>query len=117
MTICPNLVTISVPCDDLSAATDFYRKLLGKEPSEPAPGNIEFELSDGVWLQLNGDPAESGKPVRILLGVEDIENAAVVTADAGAEVMPVETYEDVIAWAEATGPGNQRISLVQIKSC
>ena len=34
---------------------------------------------------------------------------------AGAEVSPIETYESVMAWAEATGPAHQRLSLVQIK--
>lgn len=116
MNIRPNLVTFSVPCDDLERAADFYRKLLGKDPEEPAPGNLEFELSDGVWLQLNGDPEESGKPARLLLGVDDIQSAASHTSEAGAEVGQIETYEDVLAWAEATGPGNQRVSLVQINS-
>lgn len=115
MTLRPNLVTFSIPCDDIDAAADFYRKLLGKEPEEPAPGNVEFELANGVWLQLNADPAERGQAARVLLGVDDIDAAVSVTTSAGGTVASVETYEDVLAWAEATGPGQQRLSLVQIK--
>lgn len=113
MAVRPTLVTFSVPCDDLDAAADFYRRLLGKEAEEPAPGNLEFELAEGVWLQLNGDPAEQGRPPRVLLGVEDIEAASAEAAEAGADVGPVESFGDELAWTEATGPGGQRISLVQ----
>lgn len=48
MTLRPNLVTFSIPCDDIDVAADFYRRLLGKEPEEPAPGNVEFELAEGT---------------------------------------------------------------------
>lgn len=64
---------------------------------------------------MNADPAEKGQPARILLGVDDIDAAAADATSAGAEVSPIETYESVMAWAEATGPAHQRLSLVQIK--
>ncbi|MDO4888658.1 MAG: VOC family protein [Actinomycetaceae bacterium] len=115
MAIRPHLVTFSVPVDDLSAAADFYRQLLGKEPVEPTPGKLEFELVNGAWLQLNGDPAEDGKPARVLLSVDDIESAVADAKESGAEVGDIESFADLLAWAEGTGPGGQRFSLIAVK--
>lgn len=115
VTIRPGMVACSVPCDDIDVAASFYRRLLGKEAEEPASGNVEVELAEGVWLQLNADPAEKGQAVRVLLGVDGIDAAVAETVLAGAEVGSVETYEDVLAWAATTGQGNQGLSLVQIK--
>jgi catechol-2,3-dioxygenase len=47
-------ITIGISVTDVNKATQWYKTLLGDvETMEPAPGTVELQLADNVWLQLD----------------------------------------------------------------
>jgi len=81
----PDFVALTVfaglPVRSLSAASDWYTKLLGREPdARPAPGVADYYLAQGRvpelgTFQLREDPARAGGGV-MTLNVSDIESVA-----------------------------------------
>jgi len=51
----------ALPVSDISAASAWYTKLLGRGPTEaPMPGLLEWEFPGGGWLQVFEKPDRAG---------------------------------------------------------
>ena len=57
------LSEIALFTDDVEALVDFYRRVLGREPTASWPGGATFEI-DGVTLlvHVRGEPQEGMPP-------------------------------------------------------
>ncbi|RKS08157.1 putative enzyme related to lactoylglutathione lyase [Nocardiopsis sp. Huas11] len=114
----PTLVIINLPVEDLTAATAWYTKVLGREPlGEPSPTDVEFELRDGVSLLLTtGDEAASKAGCKVLLGVEDLTAEQTRLTSLDVKSSDREEIEGALAWCDFTSPEGHHLGLVQALS-
>lgn len=107
-------VTIGVPVADLSAATDWYRRLF--EPGEsfdPAAGVRELEIFPGCWLQLVEEAAAGGAWI-LRYGVRDIDREHRRLVGLHVDAGPVERLEGMVATVEFRDPFGNRLSAYQV---
>lgn len=110
-------VTIGIGVKDVTAATQWYKSLLGDvETMEPAPGTIELKLTNDTWLQLDdtGYLKVGGGSSIIRLETDDIESAHAKVKELSSEVDDIETVEGVIKYFDFKDPAGNRLSYVQL---
>lgn len=111
-------VTIGIAVTDVTEATTWYKSLLGEdiEMMEPAPGTVELQLTDNVWLQLDdtGYLKPGGESSVIRLETNDIEAAHVLAKKLASDVEDIVTVEGVIQYFDFKDPWNNRLSYVQL---
>jgi glyoxylase I family protein len=90
-----------VPVSDITVATEWYARLVGREPdNNPMDTLVEWQLADRGWVQVTVDPGRAGHAqlnlaVADLAGaIEDVEARGIVTgevvhANKGVEFCPV----------------------------
>jgi catechol 2,3-dioxygenase-like lactoylglutathione lyase family enzyme len=109
-------ITVGIPVGELEEATRWYARLLDAGPDiEPVEGIVEFEVRDGVWLQLFEGSGGSGESV-IRLGVPDVDAARERLGGLGFEVGEVERVPGVIAFCDIADPWRNQLSLYQVLS-
>jgi catechol 2,3-dioxygenase-like lactoylglutathione lyase family enzyme len=66
-------VLASLPVKDLTAATDWYVRILGREPdTRPMPELVEWKFEGGGWLQVYQGPERAGGG-SVTLAVDDMD--------------------------------------------
>jgi len=107
-------VTIALPAADVTAARDWYTRVLGRPPNaETAPRVYEWELVPGAHLQLYTDEP-SGEGATLRFGVDDLDAAIAVLREAGAGVGARHRYGDEVAFCDFDDPFGNRLSLYQV---
>lgn len=62
-----------LPVSDIAAAEDWYAKLFGRGPdNNPMPSLVEWQLTDGGFLQVTLDPERAGRGL-FNLAVSDLD--------------------------------------------
>lgn len=108
-------VTIGIAAEDVQEATAWYKTLLGDvETMEPAPGTIELQLTENVWLQLDdtGDLKVGGTIVR--LETQDIDGIHEKVKHLKPEVADIELVEGVIRYFDFEDNAGNRLSYYQL---
>jgi hypothetical protein len=80
---------------------------------EPVEGIVEFEVREGIWLQLFEGRGGSGKAV-LGLGVRNVDAARERLVAMDIPVGEVERIPGVIASCDLTDPWGNRLSLYQV---
>lgn len=63
-----------VAVSDIEEGRAWYTKLLGREPdNNPMPNLVEWQVTDGGWVQVTEDPVRAGNGM-LNLAVSDIED-------------------------------------------
>ena len=108
-------IIIGIAVKDVHEAASWYKKLLGDvETIEPAPGTLELQLSDNVWLQLDdtGYLKIGGSIIRLETQDIDAIHAKVkaLKPDAG----DIEVVEGVVSYFDFEDPAGNRLSYYQL---
>ena len=110
-------ITIGIGVKNVAQAAEWYKKLLGKvEVVEPAPGTIELQLKESIWLQLDdtGYLEVGGGSAIIRLSTEDIEATYETVKSLASDVNDIETVEGVIRYFDFKDPYGNRLSYYQM---
>lgn len=71
-----DFVLAVVAVSDLEEGRAWYTKLFGREPdNNPMPNLVEWQVTDGGWVQVTEDPVRAGHGM-LNLAVSDIEEGA-----------------------------------------
>jgi catechol 2,3-dioxygenase-like lactoylglutathione lyase family enzyme len=85
---------IALFTDDVGALVDFYRRVLGREPTASWPGGATFDL-DGATLFLHeSGEAQEGMP-------PNVDHFALRVADVDAEATRLETTAQDYPWGRS----------------
>jgi hypothetical protein len=107
-------VTIGMPVGRMDEAVNWYAELLDTGPDiEPVEGIVEFEVREGIWLQLFEGRGGSGKAV-LGFGVRNVDAARERLVGMDIPVGEVERIPGVIAFCDLTDPWGNRLSLYQV---
>lgn len=70
-----DFVLAVVAVSDIEAGRAWYTTLLGREPdNNPMPNLIEWQVTDGGWVQVTEDPVRAGNGM-LNLAMSDFEEA------------------------------------------
>ena len=108
-------ITIGIAVNDVQAAVQWYKTLLGNvETIEPAPGTIELRLSKNTWLQLDdtGDLSVGGSIVR--LETQDIDAVHQKVRNFMSDVGDIQMVEGVIRYFDFKDIAGNRLSYYQL---
>ena len=107
-------VTIGLPVRSLPDAIGWYRMVLGsKRTLQPVPHILEFEVHQGIWLQLVEDQEREPGDGVVRFGVKDIESEWNRLRKAGVPVSEITRHEGGIAYLYLQDPYGNRLSLYQ----
>lgn len=111
-------ITTDLPVIDLGRALPFYSIVLGRGPDlRPDDRTLEWILHRApeiaVRVVARADWPEAGAPVRLGLGVADVEAARERLRDALPELPPVRRKPGVIALLELQDPDGNLVVLWQ----
>ena len=111
-------VTIDVPVVELGRALPFYSTLLGRGPDlRPDDRTLEWILHRSPEIAVRvvawADRHEDGAPVRLGLGVADVDAEHERLLDAVPELRPVRRKPGVIALLELRDPDGNLVVLWQ----
>ena len=111
-------ITTDLPVIDLGRALPFYSIVLGRGPDlRPDDRTLEWILHRApeiaVRVVARADWPEAGAPVRLGLGVADVEAARERLRDALTELPPVRRKPGVIALLELQDPDGNLVVLWQ----
>ncbi|WP_197040122.1 VOC family protein [Mycobacterium sp. URHB0044] len=71
-----DFVLAVVAVSDIEAGRAWYTKLFGRGPdNNPMPNLVEWQVTDGGWLQVTEDPVRAGNGM-LNLAVSDIDEGA-----------------------------------------
>jgi lactoylglutathione lyase len=110
-------ITIGIGVSHVTEATRWYQTLLGNvEMVEPAPGTIELQLTENVWLQLDdtGYLEEGGGSSIIRLETDDIEAKHQIVKRLVPNLGAIEVVEGVIRYFDFNDPSGNRLSYYQM---
>lgn len=95
-----------IPVRHIEVGRSWYTKLFGREPdNNPMPNLIEWQVTDGAWVQVTEDPQRAGKAM-LNLAVSDIEEGArelremgiggdeIIDANKGVRLCPIADPDD-----------------------
>ena len=108
-------VTIGIAVKDVKEAARWYKTLLGNvETMEPAPGTIELQLTENIWLQLDdtGYLEVGGSIIR--LETKDIDAMHIIVKNLMPDVSDIELVEGVIRYFDFKDPAGNRLSYYQL---
>lgn len=98
---------------DRDAATHFYRRALGIEPSMlPNDDEAAWQLRDGGWLYVVVDAARAGRSIMTLL-VDDLDDWVAGLSDRGVEHSPVASVEGTVRSTWIVDPDGNRLQIAQ----
>lgn len=108
-------ITIGIAVKDVHEAASWYKTLLGDvETMEPAPGTLELQLSDNVWLQLDdtGELKIGGSIIR--LETQDIDAIHAKVKTLKPDVGDIELVEGVVRYFDFEDLAGNRLSYYQL---
>ena len=108
-------VTIGIAVKDVTEGARWYKTLLGDvETMEPAPGTIELQLTENIWLQLDdtGYLEVGGSIIR--LETKDIDAMHKIAKNLTPDVSDIELVEGVIRYFDFKDPAGNRLSYYQL---
>src|SRR5688500_3209238 len=83
-----DFVLAVVAVRDIDAGRAWYTKLLGREPdTDPMPNLVEWQVTDGGWVQVTEDPVRAGNGMLNLAlsdfedGVREVREMGIGTGD------------------------------------
>lgn len=107
-------VTIGLPVRSLPDAIGWYRMVLGsKRTLQPVPHILEFEVNQGVWLQLVEDHERTPGDGVVRFGVRNLEGEHARLRKAGVAVSAITRHEGGISYLYLRDPYGNRLSLYQ----
>lgn len=110
-------VVIGLGVDDVQAAAEWYRSLLGDvEVIEAAPGIVEVAVSDDVWIQLDdtGYLEAGGNSSIVRFETDDINAAYLMTEGLVDEIEGIEEFDGMISYFDFKDPYGNRLSYYQL---
>jgi glyoxylase I family protein len=70
-----DFVLAVVAVRDIEAGRDWYARLFGREPdNNPMPNLVEWQVTDGGWVQVTEDPLRAGNGM-LNLALSDFEES------------------------------------------
>ncbi|MDA0243760.1 MAG: VOC family protein [Chloroflexi bacterium] len=108
-------ITIGIAVNDVEEASRWYQTLLGDvETMEPAPGVIELQLMENVWLQLDGTSDFKISESIIRLETKDIDFIHKKVKKLMPDVGDVELVEGVIRYFDFKDLAGNKLSYYQL---
>ena len=96
-----DFVLAVVAVSDIEAGRAWYTKLFGREPdNNPMPNLVEWQVTDGGWVQLTEDPMRAGNGM-LNLALSDFEEGVrelhemglgtgeIIEANTGVRLFPI----------------------------
>lgn len=108
-------ITIGIAVEDVNEAVGWYKTLLGEvETIEPAPGTIELQLTENIWLQLDdtGYLKVGGGIIR--LETNDINSIHKKVKTLVSNVGEIVSVEGVIQYFDFQDPAGNKLSYYQV---
>jgi glyoxylase I family protein len=115
-------ITVGLPSTDIERSTAWYLKLLGTVPRlKPAPGVVEFQILDQIWLQVMDGSGQERPGYVLRIGVDDIEAQCALLRQRGVEVgfiteFPISEGGAKIALCYLDDPDGNKICFYQVKA-
>jgi glyoxylase I family protein len=101
-----------VAVSDIEAGRSWYTKLFGREPdNNPMPNLIEWQVTDGAWVQVTEDPRRAGNGM-LNLAVSDIEEGARELRQSGIDAGEIIEANKGVRLCPMTDPDSNIIHLV-----
>jgi catechol 2,3-dioxygenase-like lactoylglutathione lyase family enzyme len=101
-----------VAVSDNQAGRSWYTKLFGREPDHnPMPNLIEWQVTDGAWVQVTEDPQRGGNGM-LNLAVSDIEEGARELHEMGLAAGEIVDANKGVRLCPFTDPDSNKIQLV-----
>jgi lactoylglutathione lyase len=108
--------TIGLPVSDLSAAIEWYQRLLGNvEAIEPAPGVWECQIVPSGWLQLFEGEAIGRNAAIVRFESDDIEGSRALALTLGTDVSEIETVPGAVRYFEFRDPYGNQLSFYELQ--
>jgi catechol 2,3-dioxygenase-like lactoylglutathione lyase family enzyme len=97
---------------DIEAGKSWYTKLFGRAPdNNPMPNLIEWQVTDGAWVQVTEDPQRAGNGM-LNLAVSDIEEGARELRQRGIDADEIIDANKGVRLCPFTDPDNNNLQLV-----
>ncbi|MBE1548551.1 putative enzyme related to lactoylglutathione lyase [Mycobacterium sp. OAS707] len=101
-----------VAVSDIEVGKSWYTKLFGREPdNNPMPNLIEWQVTNGGWVQVTEDPQRAGNGM-LNLAVSDIDDGARELRELGINAAEIITANKGVRLCPVTDPDNNKIQLV-----
>lgn len=101
-----------VAVSDIEAGRDWYTRLFGREPdNNPMPNLVEWQVTDGGWVQVTEDPLRAGNGM-LNLAVSDIEEGARELREMGIGAGEIIDANKGVRLFPIADPDQNRIQLV-----
>lgn len=101
-----------VAVSDIAAVKPWYTKLFGRGPdNNPMSNLIEWQVTEGAWVQVNEDPQRAGNGM-LNLAVSDIEEGARELRERGIDAGEIINANKGVRLCPITDPDSNRIQLV-----
>jgi hypothetical protein len=101
-----------VAVSDIEAGRSWYTKLFGRGPdNNPMPSLIEWQVTDGAWVQVTEDPQRAGNGM-LNLAVSDIDEGARELRDKGIDAGEIIEANKGVRLCPIPDPDNNQIHLV-----
>lgn len=109
-----NSVTVGLPVKSLSEAKAWYTAFLGETKTlQPVPHIYEFEVIEGLWLQLVEDPSLKIGDSSVRFGVSDIKAERSRLLSIGIEAGEIKEIPGVVFLLRLADPFGNKLSLYQ----
>ena len=101
-----------VAVSDIEVGKSWYTELFGREPdNNPMPNLIEWQVTNGGWVQVTEDPQRAGNGM-LNLAVSDIDDGARELRELGINAAEIITANKGVRLCPVTDPDNNKIQLV-----
>jgi predicted enzyme related to lactoylglutathione lyase len=107
-----DFVLAVVAVTDIEAGQAWYTALFGREPDNiPMPNLVEWQITDGGWVQVTEDPVRAGNGM-LNLAVSDIEDGARELRERGLATGEIIDANKGVRLCPLTDPDHNAIQLV-----
>jgi glyoxylase I family protein len=101
-----------VAVSDIEAGRSWYSRLFGRSPdNNPMPELVEWQVTDGGWVQLTEDPQRAGNAM-LNLAVSDIEEAVREVRECGLNPAAIVEANKGVRLCAIPDPDDNAIQLV-----
>jgi glyoxylase I family protein len=107
-----DFVLAVVAVSDIETGRAWYSKLFGREPdNNPMPNLVEWQVTDGGWVQVTEDPRRAGNGM-LNLAVSDIEEGVREVREMGLATGEIVDANKGVRLCAIADPDNNAIQLV-----
>jgi catechol 2,3-dioxygenase-like lactoylglutathione lyase family enzyme len=101
-----------VAVSDIEAGRSWYTRLFGRDPdNNPMPNLVEWQVTDGGWVQVTEDPRRAGNGM-LNLAVSDIEEGVREVRELGLKTGDIVDANKGVRLCPIADPDNNTIHLV-----